>query len=287
MEHQAIPVSYPDAAVPVVVSGTSPSLPAPFHCHTEPDWEICCVTAGEARLRVAERQYDLLAGEILVISPGEPHMLESISGQRWVLMFREAFLEELPGEIRCDPGMGLQVEGVRLPRKFLVPDVQRTALDRVLRDLSEECVRRDAMKPSMCAALLAEFFLILARAFSSTQRPEHFRVPAAARQVVADLCAEVEDELGEPWTLDELARRSGYGVTQLTSLLRAVKGATPWRWLSEQRVRRSKELLSGSDRGMMEIALEVGFGSRSQFHRVFRESTGMTPGRYREIFQQP
>jgi len=73
----------------------------------------------------------------------------------------------------------------------------------------------------------------------------------------------------------------------VTSLFRAVKGATPWRWLSEQRVRRGKELLSGSDRGVAEVALEVGFGSRSQFHRVFREITGMTPGRYREIFQQP
>jgi AraC-like DNA-binding protein len=143
------------------------------------------------------------------------------------------------------------------------------------------------MKRSMCVTLLAQILLSLGRAVPPASFPERVRVPAAARQVVLDLCAEVEDDPGRAWTLEELSRRSGYGATRLTSLFRSVKGMPPGHWLSEQRIRYGRELLSNSEMSVEQIAQDVGFGSRSQFHRVFRELTGVTPGRYRAIQRQP
>jgi AraC-like DNA-binding protein len=39
--------------------------------------------------------------------------------------------------------------------------------------------------------------------------------------------------------------------------------------------------LSHSDRGVMDIALELGFSERSAFHRAFRKWTGASPGEFR------
>ncbi|MCK5806033.1 MAG: helix-turn-helix domain-containing protein, partial [Lentisphaeria bacterium] len=254
-------VAYPDAAVPIVArTSKTPPVPCPFHRHAERDWEICIVVAGEARWRVSDRQINLVVGDVLVIGPDDGHSSGLTMGQRWVLMFNESLLREIPGEPRGDPVLGLQIEGVRLPRRFTVPDMQRGSLERILENLSEECVRRGTTKRSMCVTLLAELLINLARAAARTQGGERVSVPAAGRQVVLDLCTKVENEPGKPWTLDELSRHSGYGATQLTALFRAVKGVPPWRWLSEQRVRCSRHLLSTSDKSVADIALEAGFG---------------------------
>ena len=286
-KHEIQSVVYPGSAVPMVVGGTTPpDCPCPLHVHADRDWEVCLVAAGEIQLHVAGCLHNLTAGEVVVIRPNEPHMLVACAGKRWVLMFRESLLRELPGNVWPNSRGELQVEGVALPRRLHVSDVRRNALVRVFRDLSDECARRHPMKHAMCITLLAEVLLTLGRAVPAARTPERVRVPAAARQVVLDLCAEVEDDPGRAWTVEELSRRSGYGATRLTSLFRAVKGTPPGHWLYEQRIRYGRELLSDSDRSVEEIALAVGFGSRSQFHRVFREFTGVTPGRYRAIQRQ-
>jgi len=43
--------------------------------------------------------------------------------------------------------------------------------------------------------------------------------------------------------------------------------------------------LSHSDRGVMDIALELGFSERSAFHRAFRKWTGASPGEFRRGLQ--
>lgn len=43
------------------------------------------------------------------------------------------------------------------------------------------------------------------------------------------------------------------------------------------------ELLNNSNESMLEIALELGFGEVSSFHRAFRTWTGATPGTYRHM----
>jgi AraC family transcriptional regulator len=49
------------------------------------------------------------------------------------------------------------------------------------------------------------------------------------------------------------------------------------------RMRRSRELLVGSDLPLAHVAAAVGFSSQSHFTTVFLERTGVTPGRYRSL----
>jgi AraC family transcriptional regulator len=58
-------------------------------------------------------------------------------------------------------------------------------------------------------------------------------------------------------------------------------GQSPYRYLIDQRVRRAKKLLLGTDQSIARIALEAGFASHSHFADHFRKLTGTTPSRYR------
>jgi AraC-like DNA-binding protein len=135
----------------------------------------------------------------------------------------------------------------------------------------------------MCASLLGELLLELARIVKDLEGAGEHPIDPTARALVEGTCADVRTQLDYPWTLSELSRRSGYSPTQLTVLFRTVTGVSPCRWLARERVERACELLTQSDQSVTQIAVEVGFGSRSQFHRVFRRLVGATPDRYRAI----
>ena len=46
----------------------------------------------------------------------------------------------------------------------------------------------------------------------------------------------------------------------------------------------AEDLLIHTRQSIQDIALSAGFGSIATFNRVFRESRGCTPSRYREIY---
>ena len=280
---QRIPVAYPDPNLPIVASMGCTRGPVAFHVHTDADWEMGYISTGEARLRVGQALLDLQAGDLFVIRPDEPHGFVAWRGTRRILMFHAKLLKTAPLRARSGKKTGLEVEGIRIPQLFTATPRRQSVIESAWERLQEESFGRETAKASMCAALLGELLLELARNVKEADNTVDYHISRFARQTVDEVCAEVRANLGYPWTLSELVERSGYSVTQLTLLFHATTGTSPCRWLSEQRVRQARELLTRSDSSLASIAVDVGFGSRSQFHRAFRQTTGTTPSRYRAI----
>ena len=177
--------------------------------------------------------------------------------------------------------MGLEIAGRGLAPHLTVEPRRRPAVEYLWERIQEESFGTEPTKQAMCTALLAELLLELVRNDTPPDRPAAQPLGLFARRTVKQLCDEVRGQLDHPWTLTELTRRSGYSSTQLTSIFHALVGTSPCRWLRRERVRAAQELLARSDMEAIAIAVEVGFGSRSQCHRAFRSVTGMAPGRYR------
>ncbi|MGV8937390.1 MAG: helix-turn-helix domain-containing protein [Allorhizobium sp.] len=57
-------------------------------------------------------------------------------------------------------------------------------------------------------------------------------------------------------------------------------GRTPYRWLSEYRVARARDMLLG-DTSIAEIAIDCGFADQSHMTRIFAEYMGLAPGQFR------
>ena len=91
----------------------------------------------------------------------------------------------------------------------------------------------------------------------------------------------IEDDPSRPWTLSALAAEVGLSPTYLAERFTREVGQPPHQYLVEHRLERARGLLRSSDLPITTIALEVGFGSSQHFARVFRRSTGRTPGTYR------
>jgi YesN/AraC family two-component response regulator len=71
--------------------------------------------------------------------------------------------------------------------------------------------------------------------------------------------------------------------TYLSRVIKAVTGRNMVDILNEIRIEKAKELLMDQDRSLSSIAEAVGIGSVKSLIRVFKQHTGMTPGRMREL----
>ncbi|MCR5841402.1 MAG: AraC family transcriptional regulator [Bacteroidales bacterium] len=77
----------------------------------------------------------------------------------------------------------------------------------------------------------------------------------------------------------------GISTNYLSRLVRQTTGRSPGDWIDIARIGRAKELLSGSQDPVIDIAASIGLEDQSYFSRFFRRHTGMTPSEYRKRMQ--
>jgi AraC family transcriptional regulator len=96
--------------------------------------------------------------------------------------------------------------------------------------------------------------------------------------------AYVDAHLGEDIDVVDLAAAAGFSQRHFArSFLREV-GETPHRWLMRRRLEKAKELLVSTDQPLCFVADSCGFASQSHLTTVLKQSTGMTPDRWRKHF---
>ena len=76
---------------------------------------------------------------------------------------------------------------------------------------------------------------------------------------------------------DELAHKLGTSAGNLGRAFKATLGESLVDYKNRQRLQRFLSLVDPCGGNLLEAALEAGFGSYAQFHRVFRRSFGCTP----------
>jgi AraC-like DNA-binding protein len=108
-----------------------------------------------------------------------------------------------------------------------------------------------------------------------------FARPASADQRLITLWERVTQALGECWTLDELARASGYSKEHLRRLCHRELGRSPIHHVIFLRMRRASELLSTTNNKVEAVARAVGYNNPFVFSNAFQKWVGWRPSEYR------
>ncbi|MCC3375468.1 helix-turn-helix transcriptional regulator [Cohnella sp. REN36] len=96
----------------------------------------------------------------------------------------------------------------------------------------------------------------------------------------------IEEQYGDPGLgLPQMAETLGISSQHLSTLFRKSWGMSPYQYLLQFRIQKSKEfLLKFPGRPVKEIAGQVGFQDYSHFVSTFRKLAGMTPATFRQHF---
>ncbi|MER7008902.1 helix-turn-helix transcriptional regulator [Dactylosporangium sp. NPDC000555] len=103
----------------------------------------------------------------------------------------------------------------------------------------------------------------------------------AAERAVLRTIEVMRDRMGEPLTVDDLARAAMFSKFHFTRLFQRVTGVSPGRFLSALRLQKAKHLLVSTGMNVADISVEVGYNSVGTFSSRFSRSVGMSPTTYR------
>ena len=95
-----------------------------------------------------------------------------------------------------------------------------------------------------------------------------------------DLCYDL------PLNLDEISSHACFSRYHFLRLFRQAFNKTPHQYLTERRIERAKELLSGNELRVTDVCFEVGFQSLGSFSSLFHKSVGHPPVLFREKTRQ-
>lgn len=145
----------------------------------------------------------------------------------------------------------------------------------LMRRLREEAEREDDLTPLAFEALMLHLLVTLRREGS----PGSPAVPpwlTRARELV-------HDRFAERLSLADVAAVAGVHPVHLATTFHRCFGVTFGAYLRGVRVEHARRALMASDKTVADIALECGFCDQSHLSRVFREVTGSSPARYRQL----
>ena len=92
----------------------------------------------------------------------------------------------------------------------------------------------------------------------------------------------IRSNFGRKITLEEIASYVHLSGSHLSGTFHKETGQTISAYINHVRIEKSKQLLAASQTPIAEVAALCGFEDQSYFSRVFRQSTGVSPKRFRD-----
>jgi len=235
----------------------------PRHAHDE--FGVGVIVSGAHRSWSGRGQVDALAGDAIMVNPGEMHdgsPIEAGTGRRWRMLY---LAPALVAGVAAEEGL----DGVELAH----PAVRDARLAAAVGRLHARIVAGETQPLARDEALVMLVAGLLARHANRT-------LPAAGVAPAIRIARERLDAApATPVSLAELAGLSGVSRFQLLRGFARELGITPHAYLIQARARLARALLAGG-LPIADAAAEAGFADQSHLTRAFARQFGITPGRF-------
>jgi AraC-like DNA-binding protein len=138
-------------------------------------------------------------------------------------------------------------------------------------------LERSALEEATVTALVARYRQAVLGIEASIARPGAARHERSVRRATAF----VRGHLGEPLSLQSVARVAGFAPGHFSKLFKRAENTTFEEYLLRLRLEHAKQLLNGTSLNVQGVGSLCGFRNRIHFHRAFKHVVGVTPAEYR------
>ncbi|TMV48686.1 helix-turn-helix domain-containing protein [Paenibacillus mesophilus] len=253
--------------------------------------ELIYVESGQATHLFQDISYEVRAGDIFIINPGEVHGYAIQDGQQIIVtncLFDPGFIPtSLLRELRLSDALDffyvqpfLNKEARfhhKLNLRGSIEDVVRSGL----KELHQELLQARPGYQAVVQLRMTELFILLSRYYTEEQRTKGGS--ASSELLVQRMCGYVERHYDQRITLSTLSELYHIGVRQLNRLFHRHKGSTVIEYLHRVRMEKAKRLLVDTDEKMNVVSEMVGYEDVAFFSKLFTRVTGTTPGKYRDM----
>jgi AraC-like DNA-binding protein len=239
--------------------------------HHHAELELNLVTRGSGTYLLGNRKYQIRPGDLLWLFPSQEHVLFNFTEdfEMWIAVFKQklvrrtavdpaehVLLQDEPAETCC--------------RRLAQQDIGR--MEALFAEIATAKEHPSLLNAGLSYALL-HAWQCFERAADVIVCDVHPAVERAARLI---------RDGSNALSLNELAHHAGLSAARLSRLFKEQTGFAMVDFRNRLRVQKYVEIYgTGQRQTMLDAALEAGFGSYPQFHRVFKSIHGCSPAKYR------
>jgi AraC family transcriptional regulator len=224
-------------------------------------FSLSFVRSGSFGCPTRGKSFELVAGSVLVGSPGDEYMCTH-------------------HHVRGDRCLSFHFADSRRWESAALPPVPELM---VLGELAQAAADGDSdLGVDEVALRFAAKFVELAAGAT----PREQRVSPRDRRRAVDAAVFIDARCAEPLRLEDSATRAGLDPFHFLRVFTRVLGVTPHQYLVRSRLRRAARMLAQGS-SVTDAAYDAGFGDISNFIRTFRRAAGVSPRRFgdRKILQ--
>lgn len=257
--------------------------------HRNEGIEITFLSRGSLEFMVDTEEFTLGSGHLTITRPWQQHRLGrphvGSSRLHWLIL---------------DVGVRRPNQEWRWPKWLLFSQTDRARLTTLLshneqpvwmaNDAIAACFVRlatlvDTSHPERVQTKLQlwinELFVLILDLLQEKKAPLDAHLTSTGRMVELFLAA-LPKHVEKPWTLEEMARQCGLGITAFTNYCRQVTNLPPAKYLTRCRVEAAKRILREKPNyRITDVGFDCGFESSQYMATAFRRVTGQTPTDFR------
>lgn len=241
-----------------------------FAPHSHDELMISVIHDGVKAFRLGRSKESAPAGSLLVVNPGEMHTGEREHGPALIytaLYVPECALATMRPDLRSRESIVGQSVINDGDLWQCVAAVHRLAM-------------REGDTAAAEEALICGVSLLFERYGTRHLAEATADCPKAVNRAVAFLQAHAGDQI----SLEDASKASGVGPHHLIRLFQRHFGLTPYAYLTQIRIAKSRRLLKLGE-PVAQVALDVGFADQAHFTKRFKQLTGTTPAMYARSMQ--
>lgn len=224
------------------------------------------ITRGKGRFRVSNHSYELSAGDVFLIKPGETTYYIADHEQPWNYIWF-AFDGTESENILKNCGLWDDV-----PFRRYIPD---DSLFMYLNELIKGMQNTEYSDYK----LLGYLYLI----FDYLTASKSDAAAAAKNDYLNSALLYIHDHYSDNISVQDISDHIGIDRTYLYRLFMKELSLSPKQYLTQYRLKAASDLLYTTQMSISEIANSCGFCDTSSFGKFFRDFTGFTPRQYRNI----
>jgi AraC-like DNA-binding protein/mannose-6-phosphate isomerase-like protein (cupin superfamily) len=261
--------------------------------HRHEYMQINYVYRGKAIHVINNQEIDIIKGDIFVIPPYIPHEIRVPEGEIaeiYEFEFEPQFINENFSSFQqAESYMDfayiepfLVSESVVRPRFNVVGKIQ-VQVESILRDALKEYTERGPGYMLMIKSLLLKLLVLVGREFTADlQNSETRGLYDRHRDAIMGALAHIEEHYADDLTIEAVSKEFLLSQSYFSYLFKSITSKTFTEYLNGIRIAKAAEILSNTDKKVLDICYEVGFRNINHFNRMFRQIVGVSPTEYRK-----
>lgn len=243
--------------------GNLPNFPNHFHDY----YVIGFAERGRRILKCMGKEYTFEMGSIMLLNPGDSHCCENSDSEPLYYRSINISKERMAEISRAVTG---KYFNVNFSNKVIKDNVISSHMEK----LHKMIMRRE--KNTLKEEMFAFFISRLIEKYGYEEASQH-------REELNGICRYIEKNYMNKITLENLCFISGLSKSTLLRVFDKEMGTTPYRYIESVRINNAKKLMEAGEIPVM-AALKTGFSEQSHLNRYFKSFIGISPGCYKEIF---